>query len=45
MVYLVTIIHTLGRESMEIEADSLDSALNLARLWAIGEGLILLRCH
>ena len=45
MVYLITIIHTLGRESIEIESDNLDSALNLARLWAIGEGFILLRCY
>lgn len=45
MVYLITIIHTLGKESIEIESETLDSALNLARLWAINEGLILLRCY
>jgi hypothetical protein len=44
MVYLIIIIHTFGSESISMEANSSDDALNLARLWAINEGLVLLRC-
>jgi hypothetical protein len=44
MIYLIIIIHTFGSESISIEANSSDDAINLARLWAINEGLVLLRC-
>ena len=44
MIYLVAILHTIGSESITVEADSPDDALIQAREWALNNGLILLRC-
>lgn len=44
MIYFITILHTMGSETITIEADSLDDALVIGREWALREGMVLLRC-
>lgn len=44
MIYSINILHTLGSESITIEADCPDDALIQAREWSLNHGLILLRC-
>ena len=39
-----TIVHTMGRETITIEADSSDEAYSKALDWALSEGLLILRC-
>lgn len=39
-----TIVHTMGRETITIEADSSDEACSKALDWALSEGLLVLRC-
>ena len=39
-----TIVHTMGRETITIEADSIDEACSKALDWALSEGLVILRC-
>ena len=38
------IVHTMGRETIAIEADSSDEAYAKALNWALSEGLVILRC-
>ena len=39
-----TIVHSMGRETITIEADSSDEAYSKALDWALSEGLVILRC-
>ena len=39
-----TIVHTMGRETVTIEADSIEQAHSKALDWALSEGLLVLRC-
>ena len=39
-----TIVHTMGRETITVEADSIDEAYTEALSWALSEGLVILRC-
>ena len=39
-----TIVHTMGRETITIEADSSAEAYSKALDWALSEGLLILRC-
>lgn len=39
-----TIVHTMGRETITIEADSSEEAYSKALDWALEEGLLVLRC-
>ena len=39
-----TIVHTMGRETITIEADSSDEAYSKALDWALSEGMLVLRC-
>lgn len=39
-----TIVHTMGRETITIEANSSDEAYSEALKWALNEGLLILRC-
>lgn len=43
-MYRIAIIHTMGRETIELDALSVDDACNQALEWALSEGLLLLRC-
>jgi hypothetical protein len=45
MIYFVIILHTLGSESITIEADCPDDALIYGREWALNHGLLILRCY
>ena len=38
------IVHTMGRETITIEADSSEQAYSKALNWALSEGLLILRC-
>ena len=38
------IVHTMGRETITIEADSSDEAYSKALNWALNKGLLILRC-
>jgi hypothetical protein len=44
-IYTIKIVHTLGHETIEINAISRDGAVIQARNYALAEGLILLRCY
>jgi hypothetical protein len=37
-------VHTTGRETIELDALSAEDAYSQALEWALGEGLLLLRC-
>ena len=39
-----TIVHTMGRETITIEAESSDEAYSKALDWALSEGFLVLRC-
>ena len=39
-----TIVHTMGSETITVEADSSDEAYSKALDWALSEGLVILRC-
>ena len=39
-----TIVHTMGRETITVEAESSDKAYTEALNWALSEGLVILRC-
>ena len=39
-----TIVHTMGRETITVEAESSDEAYTEALSWALNEGLLVLRC-
>lgn len=43
-MYRICIVHTTGRETIEVDALSADDAYNQALDWALNEGLLLLRC-
>jgi len=43
-MFKVTIVHTTGRETIELDALSAEDAYSQALDWALGEGLLLLRC-
>lgn len=43
-VFDFTIIHTMGIETITIEAASIDAAYSKALNWALSEGLLVLRC-
>jgi hypothetical protein len=43
-MYRVCIVYTTGRETIEVDALSAEDACNQAIKWALGEGLLLLRC-
>lgn len=44
MIFDFTIVHTTGRETITIEADSSEEAYSEALDWALNEGLLILRC-
>lgn len=39
-----TIVHTMGRETITVDAESSDEAYAKALSWALSEGLVILRC-
>lgn len=43
-MFRLCIVHTMGRETIELDALSAEDAYSQALEWALGEGLLLLRC-
>ena len=43
-MFSFTITHTMGRETVTIEANSSEQAYAKALNWALLEGLVILRC-
>jgi hypothetical protein len=44
VIYSIIILHTLGSDTISIEANCPDDALIDAREWALNNGLLILRC-
>lgn len=43
-MYSFSIVHTMGLETITIEAESSAEAYTEALSWALSEGLVILRC-